>query len=181
MNEDFIKIIDEDIQKCENELKKGNKESKYVLHGTLLSKYGKIIDGFEDNLHSLFYDSDGAYVARNIETMRQKLLLFKAMDYENRYAARNSGDITFNNSNHIETTINISFTEAKKQIENMSSLREDEIEEITSKIDEIERIVNSKDRKTKKWEEAKEIIKWIAEKGVDVGITLLPLLLQIGN
>ena len=63
----------------------------------------------------------------------------------------------------------------------MSSLREDEIEEITSKIDEIERIVNSKDRKTKKWEEAKEIIKWIAEKGVDVGITLLPLLLQIGN
>lgn len=63
----------------------------------------------------------------------------------------------------------------------MSSLREDEIEEITSKIDEIERIVNSKDRKTKKWEKAKEIIKWIAEKGVDVGITLLPLLLQIGN
>ena len=29
MNEDFIKIIDDDIQKCENELKKGNKESKY--------------------------------------------------------------------------------------------------------------------------------------------------------
>ena len=28
-------------------------------------------------------------------------------------------------------------------------------------------------------ENAKEIIKWIADKGVDVGIALLPLLLQI--
>ena len=28
-------------------------------------------------------------------------------------------------------------------------------------------------------ENAKEIVKWIADKGVDVGIALLPLLLQI--
>ena len=181
MNDDFIKIIEEDIKKCEEVLKSGNKATRYELHSTLLSKYGKIIDGFENHLLYLLHDTDGTYVKRNIETMKQKLLLFKAMDYENLYAAKSSGDITFNNSNHIETTINISFTEAKKQIESMSSLREDEIEEITSKIDEIERIVNSKDRKTKKWENAKEIIKWIAEKGVDVGITLLPLLLQIGN
>ena len=48
-----------------------------------------------------------------------------------------------------------------------------------TKISELERIINSSDRKTKKWENAKGIIKWIADKGVDVGIALLPLLLQL--
>ena len=42
----------------------------------------------------------------------------------------------------------------------------------------IERL--TKDSKSKKWSKAKEIIKWIADKGVDVGIALLPLVLQIG-
>ena len=40
--------------------------------------------------------------------------------------------------------------------------------------------MKSKDSKSKKWSKAKEIIKWIADKGVDVGIALLPLVLQIG-
>jgi len=47
------------------------------------------------------------------------------------------------------------------------------------KINELEKIVKSPDRKSKKWENAKGIVKWIADKGVDVGIALLPLLLQI--
>jgi predicted nucleotidyltransferase len=61
----------------------------------------------------------------------------------------------------------------------MSALPETEIDEILRKIDEIEDIVHSSDRRAKKWENAKNIIKWIADKGVDVGIALLPLLLQI--
>ena len=54
-----------------------------------------------------------------------------------------------------------------------------EIEEISRKIDDLEEIVKSSDCKSKKWENAKDVIKWIADKGVDVGIALLPLLLQI--
>ena len=61
----------------------------------------------------------------------------------------------------------------------MSALPDTEIEEILNKIDELEKIVKSSERKSKKWENAKSIIKWIADKGVDVGIALLPLLLQI--
>ncbi|WP_298842555.1 hypothetical protein [Clostridium sp.] len=61
----------------------------------------------------------------------------------------------------------------------MSSLSELEIEEILHKINDIEQIIQSTERKSKKWENAKEIIKWIADKGVDVGIALLPLLLKI--
>ena len=75
--------------------------------------------------------------------------------------------------------INISFNDVRREIENMSALPDTEIEEILHKIDELEKIVKSSDRKSKKWENAKGVIKWIADKGVDVGIALLPLLLQI--
>ena len=46
-------------------------------------------------------------------------------------------------------------------------------------MDELEKIVKSSESRSKKWENAKEIIKWIADKSVDVGIALLPLLLRI--
>ena len=54
-----------------------------------------------------------------------------------------------------------------------------ELRDILKKVEELEVIVQSQDRRTKKWENAKEIIKWVADKGVDVGIALLPLLLKI--
>ena len=73
----------------------------------------------------------------------------------------------------------ISKDSVRRKIENMSALPDAEIEEILHKIDELEKIVKSSDRKSKKWENAKGVIKWIADKGVDVGIALLPLLLQI--
>ncbi|MBQ7288182.1 MAG: hypothetical protein IJW78_00465 [Clostridia bacterium] len=181
MTEEFKIIIDDDIKKCEDEIINGNKQSRGKLHGILVSKYCSIIDGFEDGLHSLFYDNDGTYRKENLERMKEKLLLFKAMDYKNSYAKDENTGITVNNTNQFSATLNISFAEAKKQVEAMTSLRDEEIDEIHSKIDELEKIVASSDRKTKKWDKAKEIIKWIADKGIDVGLTLLPLVLKLGE
>lgn len=179
--EDFKIIIDEDISKCDYEIQSGNKESRRVLHNTLISKYGKIIDGFKDDLINLWYDEDGTSCAKNLETMRQKLVLFKAMGYSNQFS-ENATDrgVTINNTNRMDVSFNISFPEARAKVENMSSLSEGEIQEILQRINELEEIVNSSDRKTKKWDKAKEIIKWIAEKGIDVGLTLIPLLLKLG-
>ena len=61
----------------------------------------------------------------------------------------------------------------------MGALSQDEVDEILSKLSELEEIINSNDRKNQKWNRAKSIIKWVADKGVDVGIAILPLLLQI--
>lgn len=180
VSEDFKKIIDEDISKCEKELNSGNQNSRDRLHGTLVSKYGKIIDGFSDDLENLHYDYDGLYVVHNLETLKQKLILFKAMGYQNKYSNENNSGVVVNNTNQLNATFNISFEEVKRQVEDMTSLTESDIIEIHKKIDELEKIVNSSDRKTKKWDNARNIIKWIADKGVDVGIAMLPLLLQIG-
>lgn len=181
MNEDFKKIIDEDISKCEKEVKSGDKTSRGKLYGVLLSKYCTIIDGFDGGLKNLFYDNSGEYCKENLERIREKLLLFKAMDYKNGYIKDEIMGITVNNTNQFSTTINISFEDTKKQIENMTSLTDSEIDEIHKKIDELEKIVNSSERKTKKWDQAKDIIKWVADKGIDVGLTLLPLILKLGE
>ena len=78
-------------------------------------------------------------------------------------------------------TINLqNFSEVRNKIEEMGSLTDSEIDEILSKIDELENIVNSSDRKTKKWDKAKGIINWVATKGVDVALTVIPLLMKIG-
>lgn len=180
MTEEFKRIIDEDIEACNTELKSGNKQSRNVLHTRLISKYGNIIDGFKDNLKSLFYDDSGSYVQQNIETIRQKLILFKEMEYKNVYSENESG-IVVNNTNQMTANINITFAEVKHKIENMTALSDPEIEEILEKLNELESIVNSKERKTKKWEKAKGIINWIATKGVDVAMTVIPLLMKVGS
>ena len=180
ITEEFKKYIDEDIAKCEETIKNGNKTDMKNLHATLVSKYGNIIDGFKEDLRSLFYDETGSSVRCNLETMKQKLQLFKSMGYANIYAKHDTG-VTFNNTNQLTANINITFSEVREKIENMSALQDSEIEEILSKIEELEEIVQSSERKTKKWEKAKGIIKWVADKGVDVGISLLPLILKIGE
>lgn len=111
---------------------------------------------------------------REIEKLRLQLELAKESSQIHNHNINN-----VENKNIINNTMNISFEDARKTINDMSSLPENEIEEIQNKINAIEEIVNSKDSKSKKWSKAKEIVKWIADKGVDVGITLLPLLLKM--
>lgn len=184
ITEEFKNIIDEDISKCEHEIKSGSQNSRNVLYRTLISKYGTIIDGFKLDLLNVSYNSDGTYVKRNLETLKQKLVLFKAMDYKNIYAEENQSvvpGVIVNNTNNFTPTINITFEDVKRKIEGMTSLTEADIAEIHEKIEELEKIIESKDRKTKKWDNAKSIIKWIADKGVEVGISMLPLLMKIGE
>ena len=91
------------------------------------------------------------------------------------------GNITINNTNTNanHNSFDMSFNMARETINSMTALTNEEIEEIQKRINELEEIVSSKDSKSKKWSKVKEIIKWIADKGVDVGIALLPLVLKI--
>lgn len=112
---------------------------------------------------------------REIEKLRLQVELAKESS-----AVHNHNINNVENKNIINNTMNISFEDARKTINDMSSLSENEIEEIQSQINALEEIVNSKESKSKKWSKAKDIIKWVADKGVDVGIALLPLILKIG-
>lgn len=175
MTEEFKNIIDADINRCEKAL--NGEEDHYRLYHELFSKYSPIISDFDKNLFGIFSNRD--YIP-NIEIMKKKLELFKSMEYKNMNNSIESGiTINNNNTNSNVIDINISFDQARKSVEDMAALPDSEIKEILSKMDELEKIVQSNDRKTKKWENAKGIVKWIADKGVDVALTFIPLLLQI--
>lgn len=86
------------------------------------------------------------------------------------------------NENNISMTIDITFEDVKNEIDKMDEkLSAKEIQEIKNKIDEMQQIIESKDRKTSKWNKLGSILRWLADKSVDVGIALLPLILKINN
>lgn len=83
---------------------------------------------------------------REIEKLRLQLELAKESSPIHNHNINN-----VENKNIINNTMNISFEDARKTVNDMSSLPENEIEEIQNKINAIEEIVNSKDSKSKKW------------------------------
>ena len=69
-------------------------------------------------------------------------------------------------------------TITKLKAESITSVSDKEIDEIIEKINEIESICKSNERKTKKWEKVKKIIIWLMDKGVDVAIQLIPSIIN---
>ena len=88
-------------------------------------------------------------------------------------------NVTNTNTNTNEISIEISFEQARQQVENMTSLTDEQTKEILDKITDIENTVNGSGTKKSKWEKIKPILVWLADKSFDVGMTLLPLLLKI--
>lgn len=149
--------------------------SSYTDNSDLLSDVRKIKAKLEYKRASLIDESErtkrqsqAEHEQRELEKLRLQVELAK-------------GNVTIHNTNYNENinTVSVSFDTARERINAMTCLPEEEIQEVQKRIDELENIVKSSDGENKKWSKAKDIIKWIADKGVDVGISLLPLLLQI--
>lgn len=172
ISDDFKRIVDEDIERCRKAIENRGKMDLKYLYRSLLSKYTPVISDFDSHFFSLSYDESGEKTIKNIRIIEEKLIMFKAMGYEN-------PDLVSEHSLVVNNSVDITFDSVKSQIENMGALTQAEIDEVINRISELEKIVNSSDKRTQKWESAKSIIRWIADKGVDVGIALLPLLLQI--
>lgn len=180
---EFIQMVKDDISRCEEtlEMKQGATE----LLDELVGKYSNVSKNFPYiEMNPLLLRHHPEVAIGNIRAIRGFLntyLLNGCEDYKFNDTKSSEINVITSISNTNENNIYIgTFSEAKSKIENMTSLSDSEIEEILSKIDRLEDIVNSSDRKSKKWENAKGIIKWIADKGIDVGLTLLPLILKLG-
>jgi hypothetical protein len=202
ITEDFKKMIDEDIENLKDALAdisntKTFEYAKLQFYKELTAKYDTYVPNLGSEMYNYFPDNsfyddvEGETLHYNLYQIYNKLTVFKATGYPSLIQIKETRDTsivlnanytsknTNSNFNENNNTICVSFGRVSKEIESMTSLTEVEIEEILHKINELEQIVQSTDRKSKKWEDAKGIIKWIADKGVDIGISMLPLLLQI--
>lgn len=181
MSEDIaqLKVIIEDVTSFDE------KKAQQV-YLSLTAKYHPYVPQLGEGLYQYyaeqgFYEEvSGATLIYNLQQIYNKLLTFQALNYPGvGVAGSNAPSTVVNITNSNNNTMNVTFDTVREVVDNMTSLPDEDIQEIQKKIDKIEEIINSKESKSKKWSQAKEIIKWIADKGVDVGIALLPLLLKI--
>ena len=187
----FKEMLSDDIMQLKNILdgtSELGEQGKLDIYMSVTAKYHPYIPQlgsglYEYNASLEFYEEvSGDSLRFNIQQIYNKLLAFQALNCPGlgEMMTKNpSTVVNINNLNENTNTVSISFDAVRESVNSMTSLPEEEIAEIQKKIDEIEEIVHSKESKSKKWSHVKEIIKWIADKGVDVGIALLPLLLKI--
>ena len=188
----FAKMIDEDIRRCETFL---NPENKYdeqnarQFHIELTAKYSSYIDNIGSDMYECYrdgksFDTDALSkesLLHNLFVLKNKLISFKNYGYRNR-GLRERGINIENNLTATQTqTINITFEAVKRQIEDMTGLSDSETQETLDKVDEIKSIVEANGTKKSKWQKIKPILAWLADKSVDVGCALLPLILKIGE
>lgn len=167
---------------------------KYKLYKEVTAKYYPYIPKLGEGLEGFyaktgFFDEvAGSSLEHNLAQVYYKMTAYQSLGFPGltETVSASGTVINFttknenNNTNENRNTISVSFDDVRRKIDSMTSLPYEDMEEIQAKIDELERIVQSNDGKSKKWSRAKDIIKWIADKGVDVGISILPLLLNIG-
>lgn len=81
------------------------------------------------------------------------------------------------NSQNIDVDFSIEIENAKHQIED-ACLSESQEKEVLEKIEELRRIIESKESKKTRWAKIKEFFKWVAEQGIQVASIVVPLLVN---
>ena len=185
LHKEMIEMIDQDINRIEYELKKGDDTSRWKMFREMDGKYQSCIKHFYEGmwlsvpnknvLHFPQLQQYPDYVIENLEMVKSKLLTYRfeanaIAGQIPKVSEKQSGIIVTVNNN---VNINITFEEVREKIEDMTSLTDNETKEILDKINEIETIINSNEKKKTKWEKAKPVLTWLADKSFDVGVAIL--------
>lgn len=80
-----------------------------------------------------------------------------------------------NSESFINISINQVVEQAKQQAEDVG-LADEQFEALMDKLNELEEIGKSKESKGKRWQKAKEIMKWVVEQGIQVAGIVVPVL-----
>ena len=127
---------------------------------------------------ALIHNKEELY--NNLKILRMHILS-KIENNSNQLIKKNERSInaTYNiyGNNNIVNNGSI-YSDAINKINDMLLSKEDK-DEIINHVELIQMIIESNDSKDKKWSKLKNIGKWIFDKSVDIGIALLPLLLNI--
>ncbi len=183
---DFKKQFFEDINELDKIIKSENETEMKEEYNKLIARYSKVIPDFCNSMdgydikHEYFFDVSGESLKKNLKSIFEKMNTCSNLNFVNiNFKNDKEGplfQITNNNQNSME--VNLTFEQLKQKAESITSVSDKEIDEILEKINEIENICKSNDRKTKKWEKVKKIIIWLMDKGVDVAIQLIPSIIN---
>lgn len=184
---DREKAIKRDKQKIEEALVANDEEKMRSIHMEVDAKYGAYVPDWNKGMYGYILDFGFDHPALPLASLTNNLNLMKSKlegyalglekPTQKSYSPSNSVNVNVSNTN--EVNITVSFEQVRQQIEDMTSLTEKETKDILTRLSELEEIINGKENKKTKWEKAKFVLVWLADKSFDVGMALLPLLLKI--
>ena len=184
MPKEFYDMICSDIKRIE-ESGSLSSEEQFKLHRELDGRYQACIKdwymglwGSNTNGTLFSYNtirSHPSSVQGNLDMMKAKLETYRYGMNAISLPDPPATNITVNTN----VSISLSFEETKQKIEDMTALNREQTDEIVSKIDELEKISKENISRKSKWEKVKPIISFALDKGADVAIAILSLVMQM--
>ncbi len=168
-----------------------SEEEIQQLYHSITNYYSNKIRNLGDNLYgyikkSNFYVTDNIgfdSIKDNLIRLKYKLESFYDDGCINQLEQLPSTQVQITNQNELSSKINIDinieYEKAKEKIDNNPNLSDEDVEELNNKLEELKSIIESKDSKRKKWNSAKSIFQFVMDKGFDVAIAFLPLMLNL--
>ena len=183
-----IGLIDEYISKCDDKIKAFDKYSSNGQDTSLLEKESEELI---QDIISHFYDIENITndlccyrmppqidYSYDFRCLKSKLQRYKAkIEDEKEYKTSNTPMISISQNQTNIQSIRISIEQTVNAIE---AIPEDKLSrsEKDKLLKELKKLESEKD-KSKIWERAQSVLKWIADKSVDVAIAALPYILEV--
>lgn len=184
--EAFENTVNTDITTIDEALASDSEEQMKQVHMMIDGKYSSAISNIGQSTYGynekygFNYELIGKEsLAHNLYLMKSKLQGYLCSFPTKAVEAVPQNNISVNVSNTNEINVTVSFEQAKQKIDDMPGLTDTDTEEIKSKIDELEYISQETLPKKKKWEKVKPILAFALDKGADVAITIMGLILQM--
>lgn len=182
---EFLEMIEADIKRIDESITSGTDVQRWELFREIDGKYQSCITDFYKGMWESSHSSKILYfnqlkgkpneVLENLKMAKAKLEVF-------RYGANATSLRTSPSTNvSVTTNVNVSvtFAQVRSQIEDMTALSREQTDEILEKINELEEISKEKSSRKTKWEKVKPIIAFTLDKGADVAIAILSLVMQM--
>ena len=151
-----------------------------------IEKWGLSQYGWRDSYGFHYYSLSCESLRHNLQNMKNKLegyiqdIVLKPIT--NTQPSANNINFYNNNKNSINNYLtNIDFNSIEQKIKECESLTDSETKEILVKLKEMQKIYESDDSRKNKWEKAKKILIWLADKSVEVGIAFLSIIMSSCN
>lgn len=187
----FINQILTDLDRIDKVIKEGTHQEQLRLHRELDARYQACIKdwyfGFRGTIYSKtmsvaclkysYIEDSPSEVVENLEMMRTKIETYQYQVNAILPVPSNQPTTQINVTTNV--SVNITFQKARSEVKEMSSLTDEQTQEVLERIDEIEQVINTDTSKKTKWEKIKPILVWLADKSYDLGKIILPLLLKI--
>lgn len=172
--EEKIKFVEEYIAKLQNAIDSKDSKAAERLQDEIIAIFDSEIDNIRGLLDNYSYGTSVNFL-NDAEMLKGKLINYKLNLQSGLCFSKNnqSGvNVTQQVTQQVQNDIRLSFEQVISQIQELpqNNLSDEEKDILCGKLTAIEM---SKDKKTR-WEKVQDTLKWIAEKGIEIGVAALP-------